>query len=104
MRVQTLNNTNLVASSSIIRKKVSLPVDVRRSKTSFLKLPCANWIFYLCARKTVVADKVVPPSSCQRDRKWHSLRGRRLKGKGKGVSGARETRGSARGGREGTLV
>ena len=45
VRVETLNNTNLVASSSIIRKKVSLPVDVRRSKTSFLKLPCANWIF-----------------------------------------------------------
>ena len=30
-----------------------------------------------------------------------SLRGRRLKGKGKGVLGARETRGDARGGRGG---
>ena len=33
-----------------------------------------------------------------------SLSGRRLKGKGKGVLGARETRGGARGGREGNGV
>ena len=49
----------------------------------------------------MVEDKVVPPSSCQRDR---GRRGRRLKGKGKRVLGARETRGSARGGREGNLA
>ena len=46
VRVETLNNTNLVASSSIIRKKASPPVDVRRSKTSFVK----KWIF-TCARR-----------------------------------------------------
>ena len=42
VKVETLNNTNLVASCSIMRKKTSLLVDVRRSKTSFLKLPHAN--------------------------------------------------------------
>ena len=37
--VQTLRNTNLVASRCFKMKKTSLPVDVRRSKTPFLKLP-----------------------------------------------------------------
>ena len=37
-----LSNTNLVVSRHIKREKVSLPVDVRRSKTSLLKLPI-NW-------------------------------------------------------------
>ena len=37
--VKTLRNTNLVASRCFKRKKTSLPVDVRRSKTSLLKLP-----------------------------------------------------------------
>ena len=35
MRVKALGNTNLVASSHIIKEKTSLPVDVRRSKTPF---------------------------------------------------------------------
>ena len=37
--VKKLSNTNLLASRHIKREKVSLPVDMRRSKTSLLKLP-----------------------------------------------------------------
>ena len=32
IRIKTLSNTNLVASSHIIKEKASLPVDVRRSE------------------------------------------------------------------------
>ena len=39
IRVRTLNNTNLVVSRHIKREKSSLPVEVRRSKASLLKLP-----------------------------------------------------------------
>ena len=39
LRVRTLSNTNLVASRHIKREKGSLPVDVRRSKTSLLNVP-----------------------------------------------------------------
>ena len=39
VRFKTLGNTNMVASRLIKREKGSLPVDVRRSKTSLLKLP-----------------------------------------------------------------
>ena len=39
LRVKTLSSTNLVASRHIEREKGSLPVDIRRSKTSPLKLP-----------------------------------------------------------------
>ena len=39
LRVKSLSNTNLVASWHIKREKVSLPVDLRRSKTSLVKLP-----------------------------------------------------------------
>ena len=39
IREKKLSNTNLLASRSIKRKKASLPVDVRRSKMSLLKLP-----------------------------------------------------------------
>ena len=42
IRVKTLSNTNLVASMHIKREKRSLPVDVRRSKTSLLKVPKAR--------------------------------------------------------------
>ena len=38
VRVKTLRNTNYVASRYITREKGSLPFDVRRSKTSLLKL------------------------------------------------------------------
>ena len=36
MRVKTLSNTNLVASSHMKKEEASLPVDIRRSKTPFL--------------------------------------------------------------------
>ena len=39
IRVKKLSNTNFISSRHIKREKSSLPVDVRRSKTSFLKLP-----------------------------------------------------------------
>ena len=39
IRIKTLGNTNMVASRPIKREKGSLPVDVRCSKTSLLKLP-----------------------------------------------------------------
>ena len=39
IRVKKLSNTNYIASRHITREKSSLPVDVRRSKTSLLKLP-----------------------------------------------------------------
>ena len=39
IRVKKLSNTNLVASRNIKREKGSLPVDVRSSKMSLLKLP-----------------------------------------------------------------
>ena len=39
IRVKTPSNTNLVASGLIKRENGSLPVHVRRSKTSLLELP-----------------------------------------------------------------
>ena len=45
MRVKTLSNTNLAASSHIIKEKASLPVDVHRLKTPLLKLPIG---FFWC--------------------------------------------------------
>ena len=39
IREKKLSNTNLLESRHIKEKKTSLPVDVRRSKTSLLKLP-----------------------------------------------------------------
>ena len=39
VRIKTLGNINTVASRLINRGKGSLPLDVRRSKTSLLKLP-----------------------------------------------------------------
>ena len=39
VRVKTLSNINLVASRHINREKGSLPIEVRPSKTSRLKLP-----------------------------------------------------------------
>ena len=38
MRVKTLSNTNLAASSHIIKEKASLPVEVHRLKKPLLKL------------------------------------------------------------------
>ena len=38
-REKKVSDENLIASRQIKRKKASLPVDVRRSKTSLLKFP-----------------------------------------------------------------
>ena len=42
MREKKLGNTNLLASRHIKREMASLPVDVRRSKTSLLELLIIN--------------------------------------------------------------
>ena len=42
IREKKLSNTNLLESRHIKEKKASLPDDVRRSKTSLLKLPNNN--------------------------------------------------------------
>ena len=44
IRGKKLSNTNLLASRRIKRKKASLPVDVRRSKMSLLKLPIVRTV------------------------------------------------------------
>ena len=43
--VKTLRNANLVASRCFKMKEISLPVDVRCSKTPLLKLPNIQWCF-----------------------------------------------------------
>ena len=43
IREKKLSNTNLLESRHIKEKKASLPLDVRRSKTSLLKLPIISW-------------------------------------------------------------
>ena len=48
IRVKKLSNTNCIASRHITREKSSLPVDVRCSKTSLLKLP--NNVFEATAK------------------------------------------------------
>ena len=45
IREKKLSNTNLLESRHIKEKKASLPVDVRRSKTSLLKLPNVCFCF-----------------------------------------------------------
>ena len=51
IRIKTLvDNTNMVASRLIKREKGSLPVDMRRSKTSLLELPIRTYkILHSCA-------------------------------------------------------
>ena len=44
IREKKLSNTNLLASRRIKRKKASLPVDVRGSKMSLLKLPIVRTV------------------------------------------------------------
>ena len=44
IRIKTLGNKNTVASRLIKREKGLLPVDVRRSKTSLLKLPTEEYL------------------------------------------------------------
>ena len=53
VRIKTLGNTNMVTSRLIKREKGSLPVDVRRSKTSLLKLPNVFLSLFLLARGTL---------------------------------------------------
>ena len=51
IREKKLSNTNLLESRHIKEKKASLPVDVRRSKTSLLKLPnTVNWERETCGK------------------------------------------------------
>ena len=52
VRIKTLGNINTVASRLIKRGKGSLPLDVRRSKMSLLKLPILRF------------DRVIWISSC----------------------------------------
>ena len=46
VRIKTLGKINTIASRLIKRGKGSLPVDVRRSKTSLLKLPIMPYVRY----------------------------------------------------------
>ena len=46
--VKKLRNTNFISSRHVKRENTSLPVDVRRSKTSLLKLPIVTvWILLI---------------------------------------------------------
>ena len=46
MTVKKLRNTNFISSRHVKRENTSFPVDVRRSKTSLLKLPNANSLHF----------------------------------------------------------
>ena len=46
IREMKLRNTNFLASRHIKRTKVSLPVDMRHSETSLLKLPIESYHRY----------------------------------------------------------
>ena len=50
IRIKTLSNTYLVASSRILKEKTPLPVDVRRSKTALVKLPNIAYYCWTCLR------------------------------------------------------
>ena len=80
----------------MLREKVSLPVDVRRSETPLLKFP------FLCGEEAGEKGKEsalsifsriaifigIPSGSLcggERSQRENSLRGRRSKGKGKGI-------------------
>ena len=51
--VKKLRNTNFISSRHVKRENTSLPVDVRRSKTSLLKLPINSNI----PRKLIASDR-----------------------------------------------
>ena len=53
VRVKSLSNTDLASSRHLKREKGSRPVDVRRSKTSLLKLPLIRSITTMKARDDV---------------------------------------------------
>ena len=50
IRIKTLSNTYLVASSHIIKEKTSLPVEMRRSKIPLFKLPNIAYYCWTCRR------------------------------------------------------
>ena len=87
--MKKLSNTNLFALRHMLRNvkgKVSLPVHVRRSKTPLLKFP------KLCCgeageKERESALSIFSSSLCggERSQRENSLRGRRSKGKGKGI-------------------
>ena len=87
--MKKLSNTNLFALRHMLRNvkgKVSLPVHVRRSKTPLLKFP------KLCCGEAGEKEKesalsIFSSSLCggERSQRENSLRGRRSKGKGKGI-------------------
>ena len=94
--MKELSNTNLFALRHMLREKVSLPVDVRRSETPLLKFP------FLCGEEAGEKGKEsalsifsriaifigIPSGSLcggERSQRENSLRGRRSKGKGKGI-------------------
>ena len=60
IRVKTLSNTNLVASTHIKREKRSLPVDLCRSKTSLLKLPCLDATKFVLLRVFTLIETIFP--------------------------------------------
>ena len=72
MRIKILSHTNSVASRYIKREKSSVPVDVRRSKTSLLNLPIhyhsplekreENWAELAFAKTSGVATVDAPVS------------------------------------------
>ena len=94
--MKELSNTNLFALRHMLREKVSLPVDVRRSETPLLKFP------FLCGEEAGEKGKEsalsifsriaifigIPSGSLcggERSQRENSLRGRRSKAKGKGI-------------------
>ena len=68
--VKTLSNTNLVASRLIKREKGSLPVNVRRSKMSLLKLPSIS----CCQRETRFSFLAIVKGACNCDEKTEECR------------------------------
>ena len=52
--VKTLSNTNLIGSRQFKMEKGSLPVDVRSSKTSLLKLPIISFRPRLSQKKCML--------------------------------------------------
>ena len=50
IRIKTLSDTYLVASSHIIKENTSLSVDVCRSKTPLLKFPNIAYYCWTCRR------------------------------------------------------
>ena len=54
--VKKLRNTNCISSRHVKRENTSLPVDVRRSKTSLLKLPIVTSNLVSCRLKRCLSN------------------------------------------------